>query len=403
MPPTVCSNAGVYISKLPSGGRGEYEIAENLDDLSPTDLIDLPISFRIPEFGTRPAHVALRHVKTQGKNRLRITSGGNIHLVRQIAAAAMLPKPIRDESHLPGGQPTIMEGRFICRRAYITKVLMKGDGLEIDIGTLHLDNGSQVEDVDFNSRMKRIRRVHQDSGGLTSRIATSLDEHKAAISGPEQIASPAERSVKAVMQAVAEVAEDYNVEYTEGADVLETLEEILRLPKYEKPVSIEEIPPSEFKLRRREISKWQRWSAFRGADSAKFRRAVRDAYDSRCIVSGIRFPKNEYCRVPGVDSAHILPWAQYDLDKVCNGLCLSKHFHWAFDQGLIAIRYNGDIPGYIVEVTDLANDAFSNEPAALAQLKAVEGRIPPDRLPKSQDDWPRPEYLEMLYEKLNEV
>ena len=323
----------MYVSKLSSGGRGEYELAEPYGNLTPVDFVDAPIHFRLADLGNVDSQVVLRFDEDQGKYRLRLIGNSGIHLVRQIAAACLLPKPIRDEGKLPGGQPTVVEGRFICRRAYFTSAAVEDGHATVEIGTLHLYNGSQVEDVDFSSRIQRVREVHAQSHLLTSNIAAALQSHESSIEGGGPVGLSAERATKAVMRAVADSASDYNVDYVAGADVLDTLTALLSIPRPEEPASVEDIPPSDFELRRREISKWRRWAAYRGAESAKFRRQVRDAYDSTCIVSGVRLPKSEFCRVPGVDSAHILPWATHEMDEVCNGICLNKHFHWAFDQG----------------------------------------------------------------------
>jgi len=80
----------------------------------------------------------------------------------------------------------------------------------------------------------------------------------------------------------------------------------------------------------------QIWSK-RDNNAATFRRNVREAYRSTCVVCGLRVPGCGPGGNPGVDAAHILPWANFDLDRITNGLCLCKMHHWAFDEGLIAI------------------------------------------------------------------
>ena len=66
-------------------------------------------------------------------------------------------------------------------------------------------------------------------------------------------------------------------------------------------------------------------------------------------------PRHIIQLIPGVDdSPHILPWEQYDLDHISNGLCLCRHHHWAFDEGLIEVTfedgiYSMRIPADVVE------------------------------------------------------
>ena len=66
-----------------------------------------------------------------------------------------------------------------------------------------------------------------------------------------------------------------------------------------------------------------------------FRRKVRDAYDYRCAISGLRL-RNGGGR-PEVQAAHIRPVEHGGSDLVRNGLALSGTLHWMFDRGLISV------------------------------------------------------------------
>ncbi|GHG12756.1 HNH endonuclease [Paracoccus aerius] len=66
-----------------------------------------------------------------------------------------------------------------------------------------------------------------------------------------------------------------------------------------------------------------------------FRRKVRDAYDYRCAISGLRL-RNGGGR-PEVQAAHIRPVEHGGSDSVRNGLALSGTLHWMFDRGLISV------------------------------------------------------------------
>src|SRR5262249_53166294 len=129
--------------------------------------------------------------------------------------------------------------------------------------------------------------------------------------------------------------------------------------------------------------------------SARFRHAVRAAYRSTCVVCGQHLPSTRM-NIPGVDAAHILPWAEYDLDEISNGLCLCKHHHWAFDEGLILIRFRDG--RYFVEIPDEVTDAIKADAEAfsLGELQAFAGQIPEVRLPQRPEHRPRPRFLEML-------
>lgn len=66
-----------------------------------------------------------------------------------------------------------------------------------------------------------------------------------------------------------------------------------------------------------------------------FRRKVREAYDYRCAISGLRL-RNGGGR-PEVQAAHIRPVESQGSDSVRNGLALSGTLHWMFDRGLISV------------------------------------------------------------------
>lgn len=389
----------MFIKKRTSGGRGEYEIAENFGSTSPHDLVGLELRWYAYPYGVRPT--AIRLAEQGGKLRLRIEPNSNyVHIHRQVQAALLLPKPIRDESTLAGGRPVVMENRYVLRRMVLGDLTLDpaaGSGT-FRLSSLECDNRSgNIEELDVADRISRIQRVHKVADEFPEGIRDLLKRHQDLLLAAEPLGADAEVLVKELMESVAANAFDFGLSYISGTDVLAALEEILQLPTAERPPPIDEIPLEEVQIRRREAVAWRRWAATRGVASAKFRRGVRAAYDSTCCVCGLRLPKNDYCEVPGVDAAHILPWADYDLDVTANGICLCKNHHWAFDQQMIAIATNTD-GSYEVVVTDKARQAFAEDPASLTELMRVAGKIPFDRLPKNAADRPRAEFLAHLYQ-----
>ena len=97
---------------------------------------------------------------------------------------------------------------------------------------------------------------------------------------------------------------------------------------------------------------------------------------------------------PGVDSCHILPYSEYDLDLISNGICLCKMHHWTFDEGLIGIVPVAD--GYAAEVSEESIAVSLSAGMTPGWLVSQVGPIPNSRLPQRREDWPRPEYLERL-------
>jgi putative restriction endonuclease len=63
---------------------------------------------------------------------------------------------------------------------------------------------------------------------------------------------------------------------------------------------------------------------------ARFRRALLQAYDSRCAMT-------RYDATPALEAAHILPYRGPQTNHVANGLLLRADMHDLFDLGLIAV------------------------------------------------------------------
>ena len=74
----------------------------------------------------------------------------------------------------------------------------------------------------------------------------------------------------------------------------------------------------------------------RVARSSVFPLLVRQEYDFRCCVSGVRI-ETPY-QIHEVEAAHVVPVIQGGTDDVRNGLSLSRTLHWAFDRGLFGIK-----------------------------------------------------------------
>lgn len=111
---------------------------------------------------------------------------------------------------------------------------------------------------------------------------------------------------------------------------------------------------------------------------ASFRRAVLDAYDDTCAVTGLKIV-NGGGRAEA-QAAHIVPVAEGGLDVVQNGIALSATAHWLFDRHLISI---GEDWGLLV--------SHNKVPAALRALFAAgNNRV---RLPSHRASWPHPSFV----------
>jgi putative restriction endonuclease len=109
-----------------------------------------------------------------------------------------------------------------------------------------------------------------------------------------------------------------------------------------------------------------------------FRRKVREAYDYRCTISGLRL-RNGGGR-PEVQAAHIRPVERQGSDSVRNGLALSGTLHWMFDRGLISVAEDHTV---LVSRNKVPSEVVD-------RLIRPEGRL---LLPKDHSHWPHPENL----------
>jgi putative restriction endonuclease len=112
---------------------------------------------------------------------------------------------------------------------------------------------------------------------------------------------------------------------------------------------------------------------------AAFRRAVLDAYDNTCAVTGFRLINGG--GAAEAQAAHIWPVAEDGPDVVQNGLALSGTIHWLFDRHLISLTDD-----YALLV------AHNRVPAELRSLFTRQlDRI---HLPKDPVLWPHPAYIQ---------
>jgi hypothetical protein len=387
----------VEINKRTSHGRGEYEIAGSVDGLSTGSLIgkSLVIETR-SRFGLLTTGIVLR---TQGgKPRLRRASNSGIHIQRQIEALLLMPKSIRGEGQLVGGQPIVIADRYVLRRVEVTSAAVYDDNVLIQLGGIDCINDSGTEQIDFPDRVQNILHLYEHADELPSAIAVALKAHGDYIIANHSVTARTEALVAQVISATAEVAEDSDTPLLAGEDPVPLLLDLLSSkPSVEIP-SVDQIDPTDIEFRRRVADRW-RLQKDRGPTANKFRREVRKAYDSTCLFCGLRLPTSDRVRVPGVDAAHIVPWSAYEADVVGNGLCLCKLHHWAFDQYLLALKYD-PVNGYSIAVTETAQQAFADAQNTLDSLNAVSGAIALSRLPSNPDDWPKPEMLKKLYEDM---
>ncbi|BBL76720.1 hypothetical protein MishRS11D_38180 [Methylomagnum ishizawai] len=268
---------------------------------------------------------------------------------------------------------------------------------------LDLRQGDICEIVSIPERIDRIQSVLDGTTKLPDKIAAAVESYSMAF----RQAVPHEH-LEGLRDGVYKSIGEFSGNKKGPPDALSFLESLLdinTIEEFDKDKEIatslletkdwEDDQRSEIQVRSDYVRAW-RQVAERGYKGRKFSKSVIDAYDSRCLISGSRLPKTSANNVPGVDAAHILPWAKYDMDEVSNGLCLAKTYHWAFDAGILTVTFDRQENCYVVVLDKEVEALLRKEGCDLDLFIPHIGVIPESRLPKNQSLWPKPDFLDEL-------
>lgn len=379
------------ITFQPSGGRGEYEISEDYGGLWPADLLNYNIQLLLVDI---PINIEIRVTNDQGKFRLRMNQPERSgHVQYQVANALLMPQPVRSEELMGEGEPVLLDKVYILKNIHLSRVdRLAGQIVRCTAHSLDCENKTHhANQLQVEERVYNVKRIWQNKDKFPDAITSLLARHERIVRAGARIPSNTRDLIDDIGNQLEAYTTEFEVPYIRRADVVPTLLAFLNDIVEEQPLPLDQIEPENIEIRRREVKKWLQYARRRGTESEKFKKAVRAAYNFTCVVCGARFPGTDVNKNPGIDAAHILPWAVYDLDKVYNGLALCKIHHWAFDERLIDIVYrNGN---YYVEVSAKAAASLSAPSFSINLLQHMAGPIHPRRLPANPADLPRPELL----------
>lgn len=383
------------ISRRTSGGRGEYEISGTLPTgLLSADIENYLLSLEFPK-GIL-LHTRVRVVKQGGKLRLRMADA-DIQIQKQLAAVFMMPDPARQTVALGAGEPVLQEGLYAIEHIDIESgVLVPPENAVFKVSSITTLNRSHLaHEIDLSERALMLQEVWNHRGEFPDEIASRLEQHENIVRGG-WVDFGTQKLVAEIQLLVFDRSADLGVVFSSRGDVLEKLAESLHYQAPKPLLIVEDVDPEDIDLKKRTVKDWKRWANARGPASAKFKQEVRKAYLSTCFICGAHFPKTPYNSTPGVDAAHIMPWNEYELDEVFNGLCLCKLHHWAFDETIIMVRYEDG--RYISEMPEDASREIEESAAefSLDLLRKDLGVIPATRLPPARRQWPHPDLLQML-------
>lgn len=317
--------------------------------------------------------------------------GGYSHIYRVLAAVLLLPKPRRELALTDGGPDFLYDQGYAITDINVDVADIHDHSAELRPTRLWL--GSKIDlprSVDVTIRLAQVQALWGTARAQESKLAQLIRSHEQAVVEGEH------RAIQSAANALRrQLGTSGDLLGKLGAELgLETQEATITTATASVPGDApqDDVDPAD--AARRTVARWRK-AVVRSARGRAFSRKIREIYSYRCAVSGDVFPKLPHTASAGVDGAHILPWARYDLNSPRNGICLNKLCHWAFDAGVI--RIDGDSEGrYLVSVPDQVRTEGLPVEMSLDYFDALEGEIPKDRLPADEAEWPSPLYLEQL-------
>lgn len=379
-----------------SGGRGEYEVAGSHGKITLSDMFDTELVVQvIPGVSLSTGNV-LR--KIQGKPRIRLLKPNtDEHIYLTLANTLLMPKPKRELGATPAGKLQLTDNNYSVSSIQIDVDRITAGKTTIIPTDLVLENSTgDIARLDIVERIRILFSVWEIATNSIDELSLLLQDHKRSVESANilEMKRYADRIRKKVDfgDPLREILRHYDVldefTYWMGLHFATSLEEIVTDNVLD--------PKSAIQSR---VKRW-REQTVRGYGARMFSDNVKAAYNSTCLFSGDHLPKSEHIPSSGVDSAHILPWARYDLNQVSNGLCLNKLCHWAFDNGVLKLDFKND--SYILSLTQSALLAENAGKATLDYFRSLTGNIPVARLPTEHYNRPSPEFLQLYNSQLPE-
>lgn len=373
-----------------SGGRGEYELAGRQGSVRVGDLLGRRLGFELTPDVVIDGHSAAH--KIQGKPRIRLDGPSASHAYLMLAAALLLPKPKRELRTTSPNVDFVRDSKYAITDIDVDVSSAGPVAAILRPTTLWLGNSTGLSRrVDVAPRMFLVQSAWDFARDHEEPLRALVRAHEDAVAS-------------GVHQDIVVAARNLRNHLKSNSDTLSALMSRLGMEDGDAAISLitgtapvdsaeDETDPAD--AARRAVAQWRR-GVVRSASGRAFSTKIRDAYSNRCAITGEVLPKLPRTISPGVDGAHILPWARYDLNTLRNGICLNKLCHWAFDSGVIRLDFDDSSQSYQVSIPNHVREEAASAGMTLAYFEAIEGPIPMSRLPASRDNWPSPKYLARL-------
>ncbi len=218
------------ITKRSSGGRGEYEISETFGSMTPRDVLGRSLVLDLGEGLHIPTGVLL--LDRNGKRRLRIdpSSGAEIHVHRQLAAALLMPYPARGETAWGTGEPIMESDRYGIGNIELSRVELGEGTVVIFPDQVEIANGDRQAQVDCTRRLQQLRLLWSRRNSLPPGIASLLDQHEREMARRMPLGSRTETIVADLQRAAAAHARTLGLESNQTADAVPFLLSLLEGP-----------------------------------------------------------------------------------------------------------------------------------------------------------------------------
>ena len=403
------SNEDLHAHYGTGSGGGQWELAGeatddngNLIDISevvPNNLPGGTISYFVLKFdfeGNQERHKLEQPMPLQKvASHTRYKSQGYTNPNWVVASMLLLPKPRSKKSNanLPVVTFPSEKGYWVETVDLGVESAPPGEIFFIPDEATIMSPSGQTMTIDTNGRLERIFTACNKATRGQNAIEDLVCDFEEMVFGSAAFnADSCQDIIDKLMKELSLVDADYIY----GEDCLETLEESLGLKPAQSaqhdPIDVSKIPPESIEERKKNQRRWTK-AACRGSEGRKFARDVEKAYDATCVICGSKLPRTKSTKI-GVESAHILPWAKTGLNSVNNGLCLCRQHHWAFDERLLKVSFDGK--DYVVD-KGAFYDEFEKEVGA-TRASSIFGALPRTisraNLPSNPALLPNPSYLD---------
>lgn len=186
------------IARRTSGGRGEYEVAGEVDALRPRDFLGKHATLALPGVSVR---TGLLMSDQGGKPRLKM-DGGEMQIQRQLAALLLMPKPIRADDAMGSGAPILRHDGYAIESVEVSSAETDAAEFVLTPSAIELRNATEGATVDANTRYRRVRALWSNAARFPPSVRDALTAHRAAVVAGGPLGEADESAVEALVASV---------------------------------------------------------------------------------------------------------------------------------------------------------------------------------------------------------